>query len=112
MGLSGIWRERIVPVAIEQSAERSAVRLDGDVGISAALELKSALTEVLAVGQNLTVELAGVTTLDITTLQLLRAAQRAAANAGTAMLLSGPIPEAMELAMGLAGLERFAVNPR
>ena len=100
-----------MPVTIEKRAEGSLVRLDGDAGISAALELKGVLIEALASGPELKVDLSGVTALDITTLQLLWAAERAAAKAGTKLLLSVPVPEAMQRTMSLAGLENFAVNP-
>ena len=99
-----------MPVVIEQSATGSTMRLDGDVGISAALELWGALNKAVASGLELKVDLAGVTALDITTLQLLWAARQAAANADTKLHLAGPMPEAMERAIDLAGLESLAVN--
>ncbi len=100
-----------MPVAIDESAGVSTVRLDGDIGIAAALELKGALIAALASHRELRVELGGVTAVDITTLQLLWTAAQAAPRAGIKLHISGPIPEEMELAMGLAGLERFAVDP-
>jgi anti-anti-sigma regulatory factor len=88
------------------------VGLEGEVDIRAAVELKAILLAALVSRQELRVELAGVTTLDVTTLQLLWAAERAAAKAGTKLLWGVPVPEAIELAMVLAGLERFSVDPR
>jgi anti-anti-sigma factor len=101
-----------VPVEIEQSAEGpgSVVRLNGDVGICAARELKAALVEALAFSGVLKIDLAGVTAMDITTLQLLWAAQHAAAKAGTQVILARPMPEAVKQAMELAGMEGLAVN--
>lgn len=86
------------------------MRLEGDAGVSAALELKGVLIQALASGSELKVDLAGVTALDITTLQLLWATEQAAAKAGTKLRLSGITPEAMERAIDAAGLESFAVN--
>lgn len=97
-------------VSVDQSAEVPTVRLDGEVDISVALELKGALIEAVASRPGLRLELEGVTALDITTLQLLWAAGRETARSGTKLLLSGPAPEAMDEAMGLAGLEGFAVD--
>jgi anti-anti-sigma factor len=105
-------RSEQVPAAVEQNAEGSTVRLDGEVDIRAALEFKGVLIQALASRQELRMELGSLTTLDITTLQLLWAAERATAKCGTKLVLSGPIPEAMEEAMDLAGLERFAVDPQ
>ncbi len=100
-----------MPAAINQSAKGFNVRLDGDIGIEAMLELKRVLIEALA-GPELKLEFAGVTVVDVTTLQLIWATEQAAAKAGVKLLLSDPIPPEMQLAMDLAGLERFAVTPR
>jgi anti-anti-sigma factor len=100
-----------MPVTLDERAVVSVVGLEGEVDIRAAVELKGALLAALLSRQELRVELAGVTALDITTLQLLYAFEQAAAKAGTKLRLSQPMPEAMELAMGLAGLERLVVNP-
>jgi anti-anti-sigma factor len=100
-----------VPVTLDQRAVVSVIGLEGEVDIRAAVELKDVLLAALLSRQELRVDLAGVTALDITTLQLLYAFEQAAAKAGTKLLFSGPMPEAMDLAMGLAGLERLVVNP-
>ena len=99
-----------MPVAIEQSAENSTVLLSGDVGIGAARELRGALIEALTSGRGLRIDLSGVTSLDVTTLQLLWAAERAAAKDGTKLLLNRPIPKGVEQAMNLAGLKGLAVD--
>lgn len=99
-------------VTLDQQAEISVVGLEGEVDIRAAAELKAILLAALLSRRQLRVDLVGLTTLDITTLQLLWAAEHAAAKGGTKLLWGGPMPEVVELAMGLAGLERFSVNPR
>lgn len=88
------------------------MRLNGDVAIGAARELKGALIEALAFCRELKIDLTGVTALDMTTLQLLWAAQDAAAKAGIRVILTGPVPEGVEQAMGLASMERFAVDAK
>jgi anti-anti-sigma regulatory factor len=99
-----------VPMIIDQNATGSTVRLDGDAGINTAVELQGNLIEAISFGDDFKVELAGVTALDITTLQLLWAAEQAAAKVGTRLLLSGSMPAVLERAMELAGVEIFSVN--
>ena len=99
-------------VMIEQGAIFSTVRLGGDIGICAAVELRGVLIEAISSGLDIKVEFAGVTALDITTLQLLWAADLAADRAGTKLLQSGPIPAAVEAAMDLARIERLTVSSR
>jgi anti-anti-sigma regulatory factor len=101
-----------VPVTLDQRAGRTVVDLRGDLDIQAAAELKGILLAALRSRQELRVELAGVTALDITTLQLLSALERAATKAGLDLLWGGPISEETGLAMDLAGLERPLVDPR
>jgi ABC-type transporter Mla MlaB component len=95
---------------IEQSATDSTVRLEGDVGISVAIELRGNLIEAISSGKEFKVELIGETAFDITTLQLLWAAERAAAKAGTKLLLSGSMPTVLKRAIELSGLEVFSVT--
>lgn len=101
-----------MPVTLDQRAVDSVIGLEGEVDIQAAAELKDLLLGALRSRRELRVDLAGVTKLDITTLQLLWAFERAAAKAGTKLLWGGPMPKAMELAMDLAGLKEFAVDSR
>lgn len=105
-------QERSVSVTLDRRALVSVVGLEGEVGIRAAAELKGILLAALESRQELNVEMAGVTALDITTLQLLCAFAHAAAKAGAKLVWSEPMPEPMQLAMDLAGLERFAVENR
>jgi anti-anti-sigma factor len=100
-----------VPVTLDQRAEVSVVGLDGDVDIQSAAELKGILLAALLARQGIRVELAGLTTLDITTVQLLWAAQHAAARTGTQLVLVGPVPKGVKQAMDLAGLDMPPVDP-
>jgi anti-anti-sigma regulatory factor len=93
-----------VPVILDQRAGISVVSLDGDVDIRAATELKDILLAALLTRQELRVELAGLTTLDITILQLLWAARLAAARSDTKLILAGPVSEGAKQAMDLASM--------
>jgi anti-anti-sigma factor len=110
-----IDQERSVAVTLDQRALVSVVGLQGEVDIRAAVELKGVLLAALESRQELKLEMVGVTAWDLTTLQLLWAFARAAAKSGSesgAKLIVCEMPEAMDLAMDLAGLERLAVAPR
>jgi anti-anti-sigma regulatory factor len=98
-----------VPVVLDQSEVVSTVRLEGDVDIGAAQELKGVLMEALASRKELRVELADANALDVTIFQLLWAAERAAGKAGTGFSVRGKVPEEIVLAMDHAGLERLPV---
>ena len=88
------------------------MRLEGDVDIGAAVDVKALLLEALASRRGLRVELGGTTALDVTAYQLLWAAQRAADKAGMKFSVEGPMTEGIALAMAHAGLEQFPGNPR
>ena len=59
------------------------IRLDGQVTLTSAPELKTLLVEWLACGKSLELDLEGVEETDITILQLLSAAVRDAGSKGT-----------------------------
>jgi anti-anti-sigma factor len=101
--------EQSVAVTLDRRAVVSVVGLEGEVDIRAAVELKGILLAALESRQELRLEMAGLTALDITILQLLCAFARAAAKAGAKLILSEPMPKAMEVAMDLAGMGRVAV---
>ena len=101
-----------MPVSLDQCGAISTTRLQGDIDISAALELKNTLLKALASATELHVELADAIAFDITTFQLLWAAERAAGKAGLSFSIGGPVPEEIALAMDHAGLEKFQVASR
>lgn len=100
----------MVPITLDQRPDVSVVALDGDVDIQAASELKGILLAALLCRREVQVELAGLTTLDITILQLLWAAQQAADKSGTQVILTGAVPERVKQAMDLASLQKLPVD--
>jgi anti-anti-sigma regulatory factor len=102
----------IVPIRLHQRAKFTVIGLDGDVDIQAAVELKGILLSALLSQQELRIELAELTTLDVTVVQLLWATQHAAATTGTQVILDGPFPEGVKQAMDFANIERAPVNSK
>jgi hypothetical protein len=77
--------------------------------MSSAAELKSALTEALACGKDLRVNLEKITELGVTTLQLLWAAERQAKATGLGVALDGHMPDVVSAVLGEAGFENFPI---
>lgn len=100
------WR---VAVTIDQSEAHCLIRLDGEVGIACAAELKKVMLQALASGKDLQVDLQRATELDVTAMQLLWAAEREARKSGRRLFLAGQAPKEIIAAAGEAGFERFPV---
>jgi anti-anti-sigma regulatory factor len=83
------------------------LRLESEVGIGDALELKGVLLDALALRKELQIDLAGASALDITVFQLIWAARQAAIDAGMEFSVCGPIAQEIVLTMERAGLEQF-----
>lgn len=103
-------RETILPVSLEQDGARSRIRLEGAIDIGCAQELKSLLVEGLRAGTELRVQWAEVTDLDITAVQLLGAAERAAGMLSVGFGFEGQAPGAILAALADAGFENFAAS--
>ncbi len=96
-----------MPVTLDQSEGRCVVRLEGEINIASAAGLKGVLLQALASGNELRLDFAGATELDVTALQLLWAAAREARGLGKGATLARPVPEEVTLAISEAGLEKF-----
>lgn len=96
-----------MPVTFDRSAEPGVVRLEGALDIADAAELKQALLEALASQQQSRISLESATGIDITTVQLLWAAERERTASGAALVLEGPVPEALSAMVREAGFDRF-----
>ena len=96
-----------VSVFLDQSETLCLLRLEGEVDIASAAELKKLLLQALASGNDLHVDVERATELDVTAMQLLWAAERAARGAGTGFTLVGRLPEEILAAASEAGLEKF-----
>jgi anti-sigma B factor antagonist len=99
-------------VTLEQSETLCSLRLEGEMSIASAAEVKAALLRGLACGTELSVDLAGATALDVTALQLLWAAEREARRSGHLFTLAGGVPEEILLAVLEAGFEQFPIGSR
>lgn len=99
-----------MPVTLEQDEAVCLVRLEGEVNIASAMEMKKLLLEALGCGKELRVEVEHATDLDVTVLQLLWAAGREARRAGTGFTLAGRIPDEISRAASAAGFDQFPVG--
>lgn len=90
-------------VIAEQGTAGPAIRLEGVVDIGSAAELKARLLEALGSGAPTELMLEGLTGLDVTTLQLLTAAETAARIRGAAWRRTGAMPESLRAAAAEAG---------
>lgn len=98
-----------MPILAEQNAEVKTIRLDGPVDIAAAAELKAALLDALGSGCELCLSLADVTCLDVTVVQLLWAAERAARARSVPFKIDGKLPEEVAAKLAGVGFEGFPV---
>ena len=96
-------------ITLEQSKKSSVIRLTGAIDIGLAAEFKRLLLQACGSGKAVRVALDGATELDVTALQLIWAARRAAEGAGVAFALSGAVPESILSALGCAGLQQLLV---
>lgn len=98
-----------MPITLEQSEVESVIRLEGEISIPFAAELKQMLVQALSNGKGVRVDLEASTELDVTALQLLWAAEREARRSSVGFTAAGSIPETITAASTAAGFERFPV---
>lgn len=91
----------------DRSTTPVRLRLGGDLAIESAADLQAQLLEALASGDPIQVELEAVTEVDISGLQLLTAAERAAQARGIAWIRGGALPASLRQAAEDAGWERI-----
>ena len=99
-------------VSCNEGQELSLLRCEGDVKVSSAAELKQLLLRALERGKDIQVDLASVTEVDITTLQLLWAAEREAKGAGVGFSLAGELPAGVAATLAAAGFQSFPSSAR
>lgn len=97
-------------IAYSRDGDRGTLALAGEFTIYAAAESKGLLLAPLAEVQALAVDLAGVTEMDTTGIQLLILAKREAQTAGKTLSLAGHSPAVVEL-MELYGLAAWFGDP-
>ncbi len=98
-----------MPVTVEQSAAQSVIRLEGEINIGCAAELKDLLLQGLASGKELRVNVGRASELDVTALQLLWAAEREARKSAIKFVLAGAVPDEIKTIATDAGFENFPV---
>jgi len=99
-----------VPIDVEQNAQLNTLRLEGPIEIAAAAELKTTLLEAIRRGGTLHLSLENVTCLDVTAVQLLWAAGRAARAAGIQVQLDGKLAEPVTAGLTAAGFSGFPIS--
>jgi len=105
-------REAGMAVTLDQSGAQCLVRLEGEITIASAAELKKSLLEALASGKALSVEWEGASGLNVTGLQLLWAVEREARGSGVRFALQGRVPEEIAATACDAGMESFPAGVR
>jgi hypothetical protein len=98
-----------VPVVLDESGALPVIRLEGEVNIESAAELKGLLIKALGMGTETRVSLEKATDLDISAMQLLIATERDAAKSKIRFVLDGPVPDEISVAMVHAGFRKFPV---
>ena len=93
-----------MPVVAEQSEQSCVIRLEGEIEIAHAAELKSALVRAIERRQSLMLDLGQVRCLDVTAVQLIMAFVRAAAEAGVELRPGAPLPELLCAALAVCGI--------
>ena len=97
-------------VILEQDGPQCLIRLEGEIGMSSAAELKKAFSAGLTSGKELRIDLERTTEFGVTALQLCEAIAREAAAAGLSLTLVGRLPEAVSVTLRDAGLEKFPIT--
>lgn len=84
--------------------QQTVLQLAGDIGIRSAEAVRGRLLEALRPGGDVIVDCTGATDPDLTTLQLIAAARRAAEGAGHRLTLRPPVAGALLAVADAAGL--------
>jgi anti-anti-sigma factor len=96
-----------VPIIFDQGEDVCHIRVEGEVNISSAAELKRLLIAALASKKTLRLDLEQATDLDVTALQLLWAAKREAIKSAVKFTLMGRLPEEISDALRDSGFADF-----
>ena len=90
-----------MPLSVEQDETRCVVRLEGEIGVSEAVELKSLLLEGLVSGLKLHLNLERINEIDVSCMQLLYATLRETGRSGAGLAIR--MSETAETALRSAG---------
>lgn len=100
-----------MPVTLEQNDAVNLIRLEGAVDISSAGELKQLQLLALETGGEMHVAVDRLTSLDVTAIELLWAAEREASKNDIGFSFDGSPPAEVVSALGEAGLEMILSFP-
>lgn len=95
-------------ITCEQNESSCLFRVEGEINISSAAELKKLLLEALSSGKEIRLDMECATELDVTALQLVWAVEREAKASGVTFLRVAP-PQSIAVACGEAGFEMFPI---
>lgn len=96
-------------IVLTRSDDASLLRLDGEIDISSAAELKAALLEAIAAGKAICVWADEVAELDVTAIQLLWATARQAKQAGIGFTVTGEMRGAVRESLSALGFDANAI---
>jgi len=97
-----------MPVTLEQSETQRLIRLEGAIDIACAEELKTLLLTAVESGSEVCVSLGGATRLDVTSVQLLWAAERQARATGCGFAFVGRVQESLSISLSDEGFNEFS----
>jgi len=95
-------------VSLERREESITIHMEGAVDIASAAELKTFLLQALKSDKEVCISLDDATYLDVTSIELLWAAEREAKGSGAKFSLTGPVPEQICADLVSAGFEKFS----
>lgn len=99
-----------MPVRLDPSEAPGIIRLEGEIDIGCAADLRAVLEKALSARNETRISLATATGIDVTAVQLLWAAEREARATGMVLALEGPVPEVLRSTLREAGFERFPLD--
>jgi anti-anti-sigma regulatory factor len=99
-----------MPVTLKLGKDKSALRLDGQIDIASAAELKQAMLDAISAGKKVSLSLQRVTDLDVTAVQLIWAAQREARSAGIEFAFDKREPQEVTASLADVGLDVCLAN--
>ncbi len=97
-----------MPLTLESSDSLSKISLEGEIDIGCAAELQGLLVHALGSSKEVQVSLGSATDLDVTAVQLIWAARRAASASAVEFAVTGPVSEPLASTLLQAGFEDFA----
>jgi anti-anti-sigma factor len=99
-----------VSIATSRRGNLSMLRLEGEIDIGVAAELKAALLATLEAGDEIRISLEHATALDVTAFQLLWAAEHEAARRGVKFAVSSEFGQPARCSLENMGLNGWVID--